>query len=151
MAEAGRNDCGRVAWRCLGRRLPRAAQLTPTPILLLYSRCRPCDHQVGEIEYIHLLRDKDTGKSIGSAFIKYEDCKSGVLAVDNFNGVSVRIGPSQGQLSTVGLLSCREELSGCWQCATRRAPGYGRVVDRPLMVLCLSLLCASVVGSHPAS
>jgi hypothetical protein len=44
---------------------------------------------VGEIEYIHLLRDKDTGKSIGSAFIKYEDCKSGVLAVDNFNGVSV--------------------------------------------------------------
>lgn len=41
----------------------------------------------GEVEDIHLIRDKDTGKSKGFAFLKYEDFRSTVLAVDNFNGV----------------------------------------------------------------
>jgi RNA-binding motif protein, X-linked 2 len=45
--------------------------------------------QYGEVEFIHLLRDKKTGKSTGSAFIKYEDARSCVLAVDNFNGIQV--------------------------------------------------------------
>lgn len=47
--------------------------------------------QFGQVEFVHLLRDKKTGKSQGSAFIKYEDARSAVLAVDNFNGAKVRV------------------------------------------------------------
>ena len=43
-----------------------------------------------QIEDLHLVRDKGTGKSKGFAFLKYEDQKSTVLAVDNFNGIKVR-------------------------------------------------------------
>lgn len=43
-----------------------------------------------QIEDLHLVREKDTGKSKGFAFVKYEDQKSTILAVDNFNGVKVR-------------------------------------------------------------
>ncbi|KAG7399086.1 hypothetical protein PHYBOEH_009776 [Phytophthora boehmeriae] len=42
--------------------------------------------QFGEIEDIHLVRDAKTGKSKGFAFVKYEDQRSTVLAVDNLNG-----------------------------------------------------------------
>ncbi|KAF4322124.1 hypothetical protein BBO99_00002807 [Phytophthora kernoviae] len=42
--------------------------------------------QFGEIEDIHLVRDAKTGKSKGFAFIKYENQRSTVLAVDNLNG-----------------------------------------------------------------
>lgn len=45
--------------------------------------------QWGEIEDINLVRDKVTNKSLGYAFIKYEDQKSTILAVDNFNGVKL--------------------------------------------------------------
>lgn len=45
--------------------------------------------QWGEIEDLHLVRDKGTGKSKGFAFVKYEDQRSTVLAVDNFNGVKL--------------------------------------------------------------
>ncbi len=45
--------------------------------------------QWGEIEDIHLVREKDTNKSKGFAFVKYEDSRSGILAVDNFNGISL--------------------------------------------------------------
>ncbi|POM66655.1 U2 snRNP component IST3 [Phytophthora palmivora] len=41
--------------------------------------------QFGEIEDIHLVRDGKTGKSKGFAFIKYEDQRSTILAVDNLN------------------------------------------------------------------
>jgi len=44
---------------------------------------------VGEIVDCNLIRDKDTGKSKGFAFLAYEDQRSTVLAVDNFNGVQV--------------------------------------------------------------
>jgi RNA recognition motif-containing protein len=43
----------------------------------------------GEIVDIHLVRDKATGKSKGFAFICYEDQRSTILAVDNFNGATV--------------------------------------------------------------
>lgn len=43
----------------------------------------------GEIVQINLVRDKDTGKSKGFCFICYEDQRSTVLAVDNFNGIKV--------------------------------------------------------------
>eukprot|EP00301_Raphidiophrys_heterophryoidea_P019255 c4214_g1_i1.p2 GENE.c4214_g1_i1~~c4214_g1_i1.p2 ORF type:complete len:229 (-),score=69.40 c4214_g1_i1:1269-1955(-) len=45
--------------------------------------------QYGEIVDINLVRDKDTGKSKGFAFIAYEDQRSTVLAVDNFNGIKL--------------------------------------------------------------
>ena len=38
---------------------------------------------------IELIRDKDTGKSKGFAFLQYEDQRSTVLAVDNLNGSNV--------------------------------------------------------------
>ena len=43
----------------------------------------------GEIEDINLVRDKETGKSKGFAYIRYEDWRSTVLAVDNMNGTIV--------------------------------------------------------------
>ena len=45
--------------------------------------------QYGEIEDINLVRDSETGRSKGFAFLKYEDQRSTVLAVDNFNGTEV--------------------------------------------------------------
>ena len=43
-----------------------------------------------QIEDIHLVREEDTGKSRGFAFVKYEDARSAILAVDNFTGSKVR-------------------------------------------------------------
>lgn len=45
--------------------------------------------QWGELEDINLVRDKESNKSKGFAFIKYEDQRSTVLAVDNFNGITL--------------------------------------------------------------
>ncbi|KAG5174997.1 hypothetical protein JKP88DRAFT_172908 [Tribonema minus] len=45
--------------------------------------------QWGEIEDINLVRDQDTGKSKGFAFVKYEDQRSTILAVDNMNGAQL--------------------------------------------------------------
>ncbi|MCP9263336.1 RNA-binding motif protein, X-linked 2 [Dirofilaria immitis] len=43
----------------------------------------------GEIVNINLIRDTKTGKSRGFAFVCYEDQRSTVLAVDNFNGIKL--------------------------------------------------------------
>ena len=45
--------------------------------------------QFGDIEDIHLVRDQETGKPRGFGFIKYDDSRSCILAVDNLNGVSL--------------------------------------------------------------
>ena len=45
--------------------------------------------QWGEISNINLVRDKDTGKSKGFCFICYENQRSTILAVDNFNGMTL--------------------------------------------------------------
>ena len=45
--------------------------------------------QFGEVEDINLVRDSDTGKSRGFAFLKYEDARSCVLAVDNLTGSKI--------------------------------------------------------------
>ncbi|KAI9099352.1 hypothetical protein DFS34DRAFT_67180 [Phlyctochytrium arcticum] len=45
--------------------------------------------QYGEIVDLNLARDKQTGKSKGFAFVAYEDQRSTVLAVDNFNGMKL--------------------------------------------------------------
>jgi len=43
-----------------------------------------------QVEDINLVRDEDTGKSKGFAFLKYEDSRSCILAVDNLTGSKVR-------------------------------------------------------------
>lgn len=45
--------------------------------------------QYGEILDINLIRDKKTGKSKGFAFLRYEDQRSTILAVDNLTGSTV--------------------------------------------------------------
>ncbi len=45
------------------------------------------DFRYGEVSNLRLIRDKETGKSKGFAFLKYENQESTILAVDNFNGV----------------------------------------------------------------
>lgn len=56
--------------------------LTEGDVLCIFS-------QYGEIDDVHLVRDGGTGKSRGFAFLKYEDARSCVLAVDNLGGSSV--------------------------------------------------------------
>lgn len=43
----------------------------------------------GRVRDINLTRDKDSGQSKGFAFLSYEDFRSTVLAVDNFNGAKL--------------------------------------------------------------
>jgi RNA-binding motif X-linked protein 2 len=43
--------------------------------------------QYGKVIDINLVRDKETGKSKGYAFLCYEDQRSTITAVDNFNGI----------------------------------------------------------------
>jgi RNA-binding motif X-linked protein 2 len=57
-------------------------ELTEGDVLTVFS-------QYGEIVDINLVRDKETGKSKGFCFICYEDQRSTILAVDNFNGAKV--------------------------------------------------------------
>jgi RNA-binding motif protein, X-linked 2 len=45
--------------------------------------------EFGEIVDLRMGRDKATGKSKGFAFVAYEDQRSTILAVDNFNGAEV--------------------------------------------------------------
>ena len=45
--------------------------------------------QYGKIKKINLVREKETQKSKGFAFLSYENPKSAVLAVDNFDGIKV--------------------------------------------------------------
>jgi RNA-binding motif X-linked protein 2 len=56
--------------------------LTEGDILAIFS-------QYGNPVHLNLVRDKETGKSKGFAFLKYEDQRSTVLAVDNFNGTQI--------------------------------------------------------------
>lgn len=56
--------------------------LTEGDLLAVFS-------QYGEVVDMNLVRNKDTGKSMGFAFLAYEDQRSTVLAVDNLNGAKV--------------------------------------------------------------
>uniref|UniRef100_G3UMB3 RRM domain-containing protein n=1 Tax=Loxodonta africana TaxID=9785 RepID=G3UMB3_LOXAF len=58
-------------------------ELTEGDILCVFS-------QYGEIVNINLVRNRKTGKSKGFCFICYEDQRSTVLAVDNFNGIKIK-------------------------------------------------------------
>ncbi|EMR08374.1 hypothetical protein PNEG_03214 [Pneumocystis murina B123] len=57
-------------------------ELTEGDIICIFS-------QYGEPLDINLVRDKKTGKSKGFCFLKYEDQRSTILAVDNMSGAKV--------------------------------------------------------------
>jgi RNA-binding motif X-linked protein 2 len=57
-------------------------ELTEGDLLTIFS-------QYGNPVHVNLIRDKETGKSKGFAYLKYEDQRSTWLAVDNFNGAEV--------------------------------------------------------------
>lgn len=56
--------------------------LTEGDVIAIFS-------QFGEPVYVNLIRDKESGKSKGFAFLKYEDQRSTDLAVDNLGGGTV--------------------------------------------------------------
>ncbi|KAM6907160.1 RNA-binding motif protein, X-linked 2 [Xenentodon cancila] len=58
-------------------------ELTEGDLICVFS-------QYGEIVNINLVRDKKTGKSKGFCFICYEDQRSTILAVDNFNSIKIK-------------------------------------------------------------
>ena len=45
--------------------------------------------QYGRVTRVNLVRDRDTGKSKGYAFLCYDDERSTILAVDNLNGIKL--------------------------------------------------------------
>lgn len=57
-------------------------ELSEGDVLTIFS-------QYGEPVYINLVRDKETGKSRGFGFLKYQDQRSTDLAVDNLSGAVV--------------------------------------------------------------
>ena len=57
-------------------------ELTEGDVICVFS-------QYGEILDLNMPRDPETGKTKGFAFLKYDDQRSTVLAVDNFNGASL--------------------------------------------------------------
>ncbi len=53
------------------------------------ARVRLTPHPTLQVDDLHLIRDETTGKSKGFGFLKYDDARSTVLAVDNMNGAVV--------------------------------------------------------------
>jgi len=47
--------------------------------------------QFGEVMKVNLAKELGTGKSKGYAFLAYENPKSAILAVDNFDGIEVKL------------------------------------------------------------
>jgi RNA-binding motif protein, X-linked 2 len=57
-------------------------ELTEGDVICVFS-------QYGEVLDINMVRDRETGKQKGFCFLKYDDQRSTVLAVDNFNGATL--------------------------------------------------------------
>lgn len=70
------NDYKDTSWIYIGN---FSYKLSEGDVLAVFS-------QYGEVEDINLIRDEETGKSKGFGFLKYEDWRSTVLAVDNLGG-----------------------------------------------------------------
>lgn len=68
-----------TAWVFIGRLPP---EMNEMDILIMFS-------QYGVPVSLKLVRDAETGVSRRFAFLKYEDFRSAVLAVDNFNGYEI--------------------------------------------------------------
>lgn len=73
------NDYNDTAYIFIGGLLP---DLNEGDVLAIFS-------QYGVPVHVKLVRSKETGKSQGFGFLKYEDQRSTVLAVDNLNGVEI--------------------------------------------------------------
>lgn len=73
------SDEGTESWVFVGG-LP--FELTEGDVICVFS-------QYGEVAEINLVRDRETGKSRGFGFVKYEDPRSCELAVDNFCGATI--------------------------------------------------------------
>lgn len=57
-------------------------EMNEMDILIMFS-------QYGVPTFLKLVRDRETGESKRFAFLKYEDFRSTILAVDNFNGYEI--------------------------------------------------------------
>ena len=68
-----------TAWIYVGGLLP---ELSEGDVSIIFS-------QFGNPTHLNLIRDKETGKSKGFGFLKYEDQRSCDLAVDNLGGAEV--------------------------------------------------------------
>ena len=73
------NDYKDTAWVFIGS-LP--TKLSEGDVICVVS-------QFGEVEDLNLIRDADTGQSKGTAYVKFRDWRSTVLAVDNLDGVKL--------------------------------------------------------------
>jgi len=58
------------------------SSLTEGDVICVFS-------QFGEVVDCHLRRDTKTGKPLGFGFVAYEDQRSTMLAIDNFNGTTL--------------------------------------------------------------
>ena len=67
------------SWVAVGN-LPR--NLTEGDVICVFS-------EVGEVEDVNLVRDEGTGKFKGFGFLKYEDQRSTILAVDGLCGQEI--------------------------------------------------------------
>jgi RNA-binding motif X-linked protein 2 len=100
--------------------------LSEGDVLLIFS-------QYGNPVHINLVRDKDTGKSRGFAFLKYEDQRSCDLAVDNLSGAQVlgrwlsvdhaRYKMKEGERETVGEEEDETDREGDGRRKRRRSVG----------------------------
>lgn len=79
-----RADGGRCDLRVLS-----VSAVAPAPPPRALPRVLIVCRRYGEVVNINLVRDKKTGKSKGFCFLCYEDQRSTILAVDNFNGIKV--------------------------------------------------------------
>jgi RNA-binding motif X-linked protein 2 len=103
-------------------------ELSEGDVLLIFS-------QYGNPVHINLVRDKDTGKSRGFAFLKYEDQRSTDLAVDNLSGAGVlgrvlsvdhaRYKMKEGERETVGEDEDEVEMEGADRWKRRRTSESG--------------------------
>ncbi|PRT55128.1 RNA-binding motif protein, X-linked 2 [Wickerhamiella sorbophila] len=57
-------------------------EMTEGDLVILFS-------QYGTPTHVVIVRDKATGRSKGYGFLRYEDQRSTVLAIDNFNGIRI--------------------------------------------------------------
>ncbi|CAJ0591680.1 unnamed protein product [Cylicocyclus nassatus] len=72
-------DHVKSSWICIAG---LSNELTEGDIITVFS-------QFGEVVNINLLRQKQTGRSRGICFLCYQDLASTILAVDNFNGITL--------------------------------------------------------------
>ena len=93
--------------------------------------------QYGSPTHINMIRDKETGKSKGFAFLKYEDQRSCDLAVDNFGGAEVLgLGLANRLVEPAAVVDEALSIATVWAAAHPAAMGatkslFHRVADLP--------------------